>query len=170
MKVFMEWLRVSGLVCLSTSVRLSACIYVSLSLSLCVCTARATGLHARTCALTGVYQLTKVGVRREEQDEVVERDWADQIQQEPWSQVASGDLVRFQYDLVGEIVGNDSWQSFNKNEIQNNNDKMHSSVSALLGFRWEGCGVVLESPTPPQSTRPSLTRDLKRRPRPVPWS
>ena len=57
---------------------------------------------------TGVQEVTEAGVGREEQDEVVERDGADEVEQEPGAHVASSDLVRLQDDLVRKIVRYDT--------------------------------------------------------------
>jgi len=55
-----------------------------------------------------VQQLTETGVGREEQDEVVKWNGADQIQQEPRPYVAASYLVRLQDYLVGEVIGYDT--------------------------------------------------------------
>jgi len=55
-----------------------------------------------------VYELRNVGIGREEQDDVVKRNRADEIEQEPCLEVVLGYLTRLEDDLVSEIVGNDT--------------------------------------------------------------
>lgn len=55
-----------------------------------------------------MYELRNVGIGREEQDDVVERNGADEIEQEPRLEVVLGDLARLEDNLVSEIVGNDT--------------------------------------------------------------
>ena len=54
-------------------------------------------------------QLTEAGVGREQQNEVIERDGADEVQEEPRADVASSDLVRLQDDLIGKVISNDTY-------------------------------------------------------------
>ena len=68
-------------------------------------------------ARTGVQELTETGVGREEQDEVVERNGADEVQQEPGPHVAPRYLVRLQDDLVGEVVRYDACTSASQPSI-----------------------------------------------------
>ena len=58
-----------------------------------------------------MYELSNVGVGREKQDDVVERNGADEIEQEPRLEVVLGNLARLEDDLVSEIVGNDTYNA-----------------------------------------------------------
>lgn len=60
--------------------------------------------HACTC----VNDLRDVCLGRHEQDDVVERYGADEVEEEPGLQVVLGDLARVQDDLVREVIGDDS--------------------------------------------------------------
>ena len=55
-----------------------------------------------------MYELREVGVGRKKQDDVVERNGADKVEEEPRLDVVLGNLARLQDDLVGEIVGDDT--------------------------------------------------------------
>jgi len=67
----------------------------------------------RTCTervvhSTGVQELAEAGVRREEKDEVVEGNGADEVEHEPRAHVAARYLVRLQDDLVRKVVRYDT--------------------------------------------------------------
>ena len=51
-----------------------------------------------------MYELGDAGVWRDEEDEVIEREGADEVQQEPRPQVMFGDLLRLQNDVVREVI------------------------------------------------------------------
>ena len=53
---------------------------------------------------TGVNDLRDAGVRRDEQNQVIERYGADEVQSEPRLQIMHGNLARLEDDFVGEIV------------------------------------------------------------------
>jgi len=59
-----------------------------------------------------VYELCEVGVGREKQDDVVERNGADEVEQEPRLDVVLGNLARLEDDLVGKIVGDDTCSAY----------------------------------------------------------
>ncbi len=73
--------------------------------------------------LTCVNELSDVGLGREEEDDVVERDGADQVEEEPRLQVVQRDLLRLQDDLVREVVRDDSCN--NKMSIVTHDDHGH---------------------------------------------
>ena len=57
-----------------------------------------------------MYYLTEVVVLwREEEDEMVERNRTEKVEDEPRLEVVDGNLVRFQDDFVGKLVGDDTW-------------------------------------------------------------
>ena len=55
-----------------------------------------------------MYDLRDIGLGREQQDDIVERHWADEVQEEPGLQVVNGDLTWFQDDLVRKVVRYDA--------------------------------------------------------------
>ena len=55
--------------------------------------------------------LRDVGLWREEQDDVVERDGADEVEEEPRLDVMLGNLTRLQNDFIGEVVRNDTYNN-----------------------------------------------------------
>ena len=61
----------------------------------------------RLAALTGVQQLCDVGGGGEQQDDVVERHGADEVEEEPRLEVAFGDLPGLEDDLIREVVRDD---------------------------------------------------------------
>ena len=54
-------------------------------------------------------ELSEVSLRWEEEDDVVEGDGADEVEEEPGSQVMLGDLLGIQDDLVGEVICDDTY-------------------------------------------------------------
>jgi len=52
--------------------------------------------------------LSEIGIGREKQDDVVERNGADEIEQEPRLEVVFSNLTRLEDDFVSEIVGDDT--------------------------------------------------------------
>lgn len=61
-------------------------------------------MNASTC----VHHLCDVGVGRQSKDDVVEWDGADEIDEEPRSEVVSRDRDRFHDDIFNELVGDDT--------------------------------------------------------------
>lgn len=55
-----------------------------------------------------MYELSEIGVGREQQDDVIERNGTDEVEKEPRLDVVFSDLARLEDDFVGEIVGDDT--------------------------------------------------------------
>ena len=55
-----------------------------------------------------MHELCDIDGGPEQEDDVVERHGADEVQEEPRLEVTSRDLARFQDNLVGEVVRYDA--------------------------------------------------------------
>ena len=57
---------------------------------------------------TCVDELREIRIGREEEDDIVEWDGADEVEEEPSLEIMDGDQPWVEDDLVGEIIGNNS--------------------------------------------------------------